>query len=127
LAHNFHVRLYINQNGRLDEVPAAGNLPAAYNGLRTLVCAGIQISANALKLFPGNKRPLVGFGIDARSNVEFPGLFSNAVDDFVEDAFMHEQARARGATLTLVEEDGGSAARNRSRYVGICEHNIGRL
>ena len=130
LAGQLHVRAYVAEQGRFDEVVRTVD--------RQLAATAEQGRALALRPLDGGENPgglpAVDDGAGAAGRVQriarlpVAGLGQQALDELVVDRTLHQQARVRRTDLALVEENAeGGLFRRQVKIAAIGEHQVRTL
>src|SRR5262249_18578013 len=103
--HDLHLRLHIDQHGRLDEISRVADFLPATQGSSAFRDAGVKVAANAVQLFIGNQWAHFRRRIQARSDFDFLRMLRNSFRDLIEDALLHIKPRSGATALSMVEKD----------------------
>ncbi len=91
---------------------------------RALVPARVYIAGHAFELFLGDQRADVGGLVDAGTRLQLVGGICQAVYYLLVDRLVDEEAAARRAYLSLVEEDGIHGTAYGKLHIGIWEDDV---
>ena len=69
----------------------------------------------------------MSFGIETRSDLNFPGGLRDSFDHLVVNRFLNVQPGASAAALAVIEEDGAGRAWDRRLEIGVLEYYVRRF
>src|SRR5450631_2898982 len=124
LLNDLHVRARIDEHRGLREISCPLPRLAPGEGSGALLLAEVKIPAHAVTLRLGHHRSHFCRGVESRAELDGLSVRGDPFYDLVEDVFLHVQARACAAALTVVEEDGARRARNGDIQVRIFKDDI---
>jgi len=127
LAHNLHIRPHIGKDSRLDKVSLIAVALAASNDLRTIGLAALDVSHDAIELQLANLRALEGLRVEGVADLVLLGALLKGLEELIVDTFLHEDARAGAAALSVVEVDAKVDPADGLLDVGVVKHDVGRL
>src|SRR4029077_40869 len=131
LLSNAHFGIDVGKDGWLHEPAVAVLAPvetvATANQLRALVLANFDVAEIGLKLFLVDRGTHLHSFVEAVSDFQFSGSINKTFDKVSVNAFLHDDATGRGATLTGRAEGAPQSAFDGKVEIGVIEDDHGVL
>src|SRR5215510_685366 len=113
-------RLHVESLGKLIGAPAA-------NSQLGFLFAEFLIGAHALVLLFAYQRPHLCLAVEWGAELDFLCLLGHGIDKFLVDGFLNQDAAARRADLSLVDENTEKRAVDGGFEIGVGEEDVRRL